>query len=244
MLHRERSHRELGKRFRLECVSKSERIPRFGVASEGRKNADRLLPDAANREREHSCRCRIEPLDVVDREEQRTVFRELAEGSDERARESEPVRTPCRARLHPESGCERTSLRICQLLGELGEDGVEQVGNGSQRDRHLSLRAARDEHAYACVLSGGDALAPEDRLADAGLAANEECAGSFPELGDEVDQTRLFPAPPDDSEARRYRHARTVGLSLMRLRPADSTVEVRRRRPYCRDSRLRSLLPP
>ncbi len=74
----ERPDLELRERSWLKCVRKSERIWLVGSTSQGREDADRLLADAADREREHACRRGVEPLDVVDREEQ---WRIAGEGS-------------------------------------------------------------------------------------------------------------------------------------------------------------------
>ena len=78
------ARRELRERSRLKRVREPERIALVGSASEGREDADWPLADTAYREREHARRRGVEPLDVVDRQQQRRIAREGPEGGDER----------------------------------------------------------------------------------------------------------------------------------------------------------------
>ena len=50
----------------------------------GREDADPLFSYATYREREHARRRGVEPLDVIDRQEQRGIDRERTEGGNER----------------------------------------------------------------------------------------------------------------------------------------------------------------
>jgi hypothetical protein len=120
-------------------------------------------------------------------------------------------------------------LRPGQFVCDVAKDGVEHIRDGAERDRHLRFGAARDQHADALPLSGVNALAPQDRLANAGLSAYEERGGAFPKPDGEVGQSRLLPAPPDELEARHCGHGRTVGLSWMRFEPARRSVVVMRK---------------
>ena len=117
-----------------------------------------------------------------------------------------------RSGLHPERPGESATLRLDQLVGDLLEHGVEQVRHGAEWDGHLCLGAPRDKDANPLALRGRHALSPEDRLTDAGLAANEQRGRPIRKPGGKVGQPGQLPAPPDELEARRYGHARTVGL--------------------------------
>ena len=107
MSYGERTDRDLGERSRWEGAGESERIGLVGSTSQGREDADRLLADATHREREHACRRGVEPLDVVDRQEQRRIAGERSQGGNERTEEREPVGAPVGVRLDPQRGGER-----------------------------------------------------------------------------------------------------------------------------------------
>ncbi|MBA3366547.1 MAG: hypothetical protein H0U03_12345 [Actinobacteria bacterium] len=63
-------------------------------------------------------------------------------------------------------------------LGESSEDGarnaLEQIGHGGEREFRLRLRRPAGKHAKTSAFGQPDRVAPDRRLADAGLALEHE----------------------------------------------------------------------
>ena len=116
----------------------------------------------------------IEPLDVVDRDEDGLPGGERAEGTQEADRDRRALgRGACRRRP------KQRDLECVQLRGreaaELGRsDPVEQVDQRRERVLGLGVRRSRREDAKTAIARSVDARLPERRLADAGAADEHE----------------------------------------------------------------------
>ncbi len=97
------------------------------------QDPDRLVPQTASRERQHTDRGRIQPLDVVDRDDHRTGRGEGAEHGECRERHRPLVRWRTLDLCPEERGIERAFLRA----GELGKFELEEVSEGREGEPGL-----------------------------------------------------------------------------------------------------------
>ena len=127
-----------------KAVGESERIGLVGSTSQGREDADRLLADATHREREHACRRGVEPLDVVDRQEQRRIAGERPQGGNERTEEREPVGAPVggpsRSPTRPRSPAAAARSSASATSAKAGSSRSETApsGTGISASAHLA----------------------------------------------------------------------------------------------------------
>ncbi len=155
----------------------------------------------------------IEPLDVVDREQDRRASGERAERGEERTWKGDSIRRPGCCRLQPGCDGERPTLRLGKLVRDLGQETVEQVAESAERERHLRLHASRHEDPPAGLPSQLDPRAPEHGLADSRLAANQRTARATGQLVDEPRQLGELGLPSDELDVGGNRHAPIVVLS-------------------------------
>jgi hypothetical protein len=148
-------------------------LERVAAACPGRRqHADRLRVEAPEREAERPRRAGVEPLEVVDRDDDRAARDELAQRVEGRA----PARD--RVVLGAERGCV-----------EAGR--LEQVGERDEVERHLLLRGPREDDLDARRTAARDRVVPELGLADPRLAADGQRTDAVRQRGRE----RLDPGP-------------------------------------------------
>ena len=80
------------------------------------------------------------------------------------------------------------------------EGGVEQVGDRTQRERHLDLHAPRHEDAHAGLLRRFDRGAPEHRLPDPRVPADDSGGRAVAERVDEIPELVELLLPADELE--------------------------------------------
>ena len=195
VLQRARAHRaerELAEPARRVGVGERERIDASRAGADCRQQADPRLGGPAQCEREHPPRGGIEPLGVVDRDEQRRLESGELERREGSAGEREPVRPQLLRFRDAERDLEGRPLRRGELGRDLREHVADQIGQGAESDRHLDLRAPRLQHSERLRRSSLGPRAPECRLADARAARDQQrCAAAAEETGELVDSSEL-----------------------------------------------------
>ena len=121
------------------CARELERSRDLGAGPKGRKEAHRLLAQAADRKLQDQRRGRVEPLDVVERHDHRPFGGQSAE----HVEHCEPDRARLRrllARLRePERDLERPASRGRSERTTPSMDGLEQIGEPGEGERRLGL---------------------------------------------------------------------------------------------------------
>src|SRR5689334_23336751 len=125
---------------------------------------------------------------VVERDEQGLPLREPSEQRDQSRAERSRVGRPPTRLLDEQRDSQRAALRIRELRDRV-VGRLQQVPEPRERQIALGLGAARDEHEQASVVRALDGRPPERRLADAGIAFDDEYAAAAAvekcaELGD------------------------------------------------------------
>ena len=166
--------------------------------AEGREHTDRLIPYAAKGNLEHACRGRVEPLDVVERDEHRASLGKRPQDVEQR----EPDRVRMGSLLsrlgEQERHFERAPPHRRQRGRHLVEDRGKQVGEPTEGEGGFDLGASVKKdtrEALPCLFQAG---LPEDRLADPRLAGEEKRAGTLAgSIQERLDRAELL-LPPDD----------------------------------------------
>ena len=192
----ERPDRQTPDRVRADRPLESRHCSLGAAGGEEQKHRARTEP--AQGERERVRRRGVEPLEIVDRHEQRPVFGEhlqRAAGCD-----------PERARIDPIVGRlleeERDLERAPPRSGKRGQDVVEnvleQIAEAQVREPALGLRRPRREDAHPPRVGVLDAGKPERRLPDAGLTLEHEPGRPCRHVVDEGEDDATFFLSADD----------------------------------------------
>ena len=87
-------------------------------------------------------------------------------------------------------------------LGKAVEGGIgralEEVAEAEKRERALALRRSTDEDAIGATPRGVDDRAPDRRLADSGLALEDERGGAVRDVVEEAVCACHLPLPSDE----------------------------------------------
>ena len=176
------------------------------------------------REREGLLRRRVEPLDVVDRQQHGAPRRERVQDGDQRGRGRSRVRRLVRL-SEQERRFERAPLQRRQLALRLLERGADEVGDRRVRELRLALRRARLQHAETARIGSPHRLEPERRLADPRLAVEDERGRTFGRAVEEAPGCGELLLAADD----RGLHATSRALGRIARRPAVTCTIVTRR---------------
>ena len=152
------------------------------VCSDRREHPRRSF-EPAGCELEHAARRAVEPLRVVDRDDDRPVGRERCEHAGECRRDESCLGRLVR-RLAQQRRGERALLHGWQGAARLVEALADEVRQRGVRKARLRLRRARTQHAVAAPRRVLDAARPQSRLADPRRAGEHERARR---LGDRVE---------------------------------------------------------
>ena len=168
----ERGQDEVVEAIAGRCPVEVERRLRRARGPLRKQQADRLVGQAPGGEAEHRRARPVEPLHVVD-------------GDDERCRPSQRPQPGQRGErdgllvgllvaLGQEEGdLERAALRAGEVLQHLGV-GAEEVAERSMGEARLRLGRTRGDHPHARRLRAAHRRLPQRRLADACLARDEQ----------------------------------------------------------------------
>ncbi len=100
--------------------------------------------------------------------------------------------------LDQQRDLERPALRRRQLRQHLLDDAVEQIRQSGERQLLLGLGGPRSQHSQPLRAGGLHPCQPERRLANSGVACENECTRPLARLLDEgVERRQLF-VPADD----------------------------------------------
>ncbi len=174
---RERANRETADALRRYAIE-TEWSARLSGHALGKQERDRLHVNAPERELEQQRRRRVEPLDVIDRDEHRSRARQLAECAEE-SNSHRPRLGRCAPNLvEKKRSGERPPLRRREGTDDLGGIALEQIARRRKGERGLGLRrAARERQPFA--LRQLDPASPQRRLPDPRLPfedKNPRCA--------------------------------------------------------------------
>ena len=159
-------------------TSVGERLLQSRVASRAPRaeKRDRLLIDTSHGVRQRLLRGSVEPLDVVDRDEQRISGRERAQRGQHAERDQVRLRR-ARGIGAVERDVERPALRWRQRRQLFVGDAVEQVDERSEGQPRLRAACPRHENPTAPLEPELDAALPEARLPDARLTLEDQRRG-------------------------------------------------------------------
>ena len=167
------------------------------------------------REREHRRRRRIQPLHIVDRNQQRPTAT-LPEKLEHRERNRPLIRRSPLDLLEQQSGRKRPTLRRRQPLQPLRQHRTQQISERSERERRLGTRRTARKDRVTLLPRLRQRCLEQRRLPDARLAVQRECLGRVPPSREKVRHDhslgltadhRPAPCPPPS------RHATLAGNS-------------------------------
>ena len=156
----------------------------------------------AQSEPEHRQRRCVEPLDVVDREQEPVAGGELPQRAQEGERDHALVGGATLGFRERERRFERPPLRPRQLRQHVGNDASDQVGQPDERERRFRFGRTAGEHQIAALprrLDGGE---PHRRLADPGLADEHGGRGKLSGRLEEIEESGELVLPAGEGEER------------------------------------------
>ena len=158
------------------------------LAAAGEEDPDRLAVEPPQRERERIRRRGIEPLDVVDREQQRAAGGQRDERVVHPDRERARICRDVALGIEQQRRLERPTPWRREHRQHFGGGFPEQVAEPGVRESLLGLGRPRGEHSEPSLARRLRPGQPERRLADARLAFEHEGGGTFRGPPDEVEQ--------------------------------------------------------
>ena len=171
-----------------------------------REEAHRLRSQAPQGELEHGRGGRVEPLHIVDGDDDGRRSREGAEDVEQSEADGALVGGLRAGVLEQQRDPEGVLARRPERRQRALVDTAEQVGKTRERDRRLSLNCTAGEDNSSSAARFIDTVVPEKRLAHAGLAGQQQRrrtpADALEETGDRAElgfacnhSTRHRPAP-------------------------------------------------
>ena len=193
VVQRQRPHPDLGDGRGGRTVE-SQRERQLAVRAPRDEHAYGRVEDAPEGELEHLLARRVQPLDVVDRDEHGASRRGESQQRHDSPREREPIGGLSRPRALKRL-IEDIALRLRQRGALPVQQRLEQVAESRERERRLGLCGSGDERvpALLCLV---EPVQPECRLADAGFTLDH---GAGRPVGVEQPlQARELLIPTDD----------------------------------------------
>ena len=163
-----------------------------------RQDTDRLGLQPPEHEAEDLRRARIDPLRVVDRDEQRPLLDEDPDDREQRRCEQPRLRRRPVRLADQERDLERTPLDRHELRQRLVQHRREQVADGREGRSQLGMGRARRENPEPRSRARRDALLPERRLADPRVALEQQCRPARRHSVQKLLQRNELQAPADD----------------------------------------------
>jgi hypothetical protein len=139
----------------------------------GHQHAEPNVGQATKSEGERGGARRVEPLDVVDGDEQRTLPNERAQRREERDCDRAPVGRWPASVLEQERDCQRPSLHRRQTGDDIMRLG-EQIREHGERQPPFGFGRPRKEYVELALTRRRDCSVPHSRLADARVAVQQE----------------------------------------------------------------------
>ncbi len=177
----------------VQRVLEREREGRVWPHPRGREKADPLIAETSERGPEHAGRRRIEPLQVIDCHENRPRGGKRAHDVEEGESDRAGIRRLLARLLEEEGDFQGTPPRGSEGGQRLLEHVGEKVCEGSEGKPGLRFHAAIGEDTGKEPARALDSRFPEDRLADARFAAEDQRGGAAPGMVQEgLDQAKLL----------------------------------------------------
>ncbi len=145
-------------------------------SADGEQGDDRRVAESREREPQGADRRSIEPLEVVDRDAERAVGRELADRPQERGRNDVLVDGGV-GLAQEQSRLERATLHRRQPRNDVVDHLGQEIREPGVRVPGLGLARPRCERPDAALRRGLDPGRPQLRLADAGIAGKNDRTG-------------------------------------------------------------------
>jgi hypothetical protein len=158
---------------RRPCPTQGERVA-AGTEAQRHQDADRRILQTTDHERQHPGRGRIQPLDIVDRDDHRSGRGQCAQDAQRRERHRPLVRWSTLELCSEERGIQRALLR----RREIRELEVEQIAERRIGEPRLRFGRAAGEHPMTSCPRERHTRAPQCRLADPGRSLQEQGRGS------------------------------------------------------------------
>ena len=210
--------RRLQQRLRglvVETVERELRKPGLveracNAFSEGEEHNHGLVLEAPGDEAEHLGRRPVEPLRILDDEEQRALGLAVGQQAERRQADQEWVR---RLAVGPaDHGLERCALGLGESVEPVEERYEQPVQPGEGQPR-LWLRPGRRDDRHLPLASPCGGRLEQRRLADPGLSAHDERAAPLADPAYHGVELRQLVVAAEELDARLGLHARHVHLA-------------------------------
>ena len=163
---------------------------RRGVAvTDRREQHDRVGLDSPRDERQHVRGRAVEPVGVLDDQQERSIGGDVREQVESGHRDPEVLGRGLVRQA--EGGIERGALDVAELARTIAH-GPEQLMQPGERQMRLRLHTGRGEHRHAPLACRPLGLGEQTRLADAGLAVKHERLAARGNVVQERRQEALF----------------------------------------------------
>ena len=162
------------------------------------EQADPLRAEASGAVGESRGGREVEPLRVVDGDDDGFLLGEHPEGVHERDAQRAGLERRAFVVVEGEGTRERTSLESGQRLERVLQHGVEEIAHTGERQRRLALDGLGLEHEETGVFRVLDRGAPEGRLPHSRFSLEHECGRLVRDSRDEVPQGRQLGVPSCD----------------------------------------------
>jgi hypothetical protein len=162
---------------RQRQFGQSRHVPSLQPA--GDQQSDRPFSETAGDELERTRRRSVEPLDIVDRQEDGSALGQRPHDAEEAQRDR--ARKRRRAFGLPAQQChlERAPLRLGETRHRFGRDVLQQVAQRGEGELCLRIDRPADEHVIRPRPGAGDDALPQCGLADPRLAFEKEPGGAL-----------------------------------------------------------------
>ena len=163
------------------------------------EHADALGPKPPSRVGEPTGRGRVEPLGVVDRDDERELVGESAQRVQECETDHVGIRRRAFVVVEDERARERSLLRCRQGRERLFEHAVQEIADAAERERRLAFGRAGREDAETAIARFLETRLPEGGLPYAGVALECDHDRSQGDARHEVAKGRELGLPSHDA---------------------------------------------
>jgi len=191
---------ELGERLWTESFGEVERVRDASPTTQRHEHAERETAEPPESERQHPPRSRVQPLHIVDRDQQWSPRRKQPQSGNDRSRKRETVGCDERRIFDAERRRHRSPLGPREVVSDVTERPLEKVGQRAEGHRHLDLGTANGKHFDSSRLRGGDGIPPDHRFPESGLAPHKRGLCAIRQLLDEASQLAGLPLPANELE--------------------------------------------
>src|SRR5918996_2408126 len=181
----ERAEGERADTYRNEAVARQRAVeverngPRVpGTLRDEQPHA--LVSEAAGGEAKNALAGRVEPLEIVDGNQDWAFSRERAQCAEECDGHRPGLRRSALDLDEQQRDLERLTLRRRQQHAYLVQKRIEEISDGGERKLRLRLSRTGNQDVKGALVAHLDARLPEGGLADPGLARQEDAGRSVP----------------------------------------------------------------